>query len=565
MQALLIATGEENKLLPLTATLPSPMVPIIDRPVMVYALELLARAGIRDIGVALYEGASTIESYFGHGERWSVTLQYLLQRTAWGATGAVKRAEQVLTTTFLVLPADIMLDLDIKAALQFHQAHGGLATAILGRQATTLAPGLTIGEQNQLHATVKPGKATDTYGYTGAFILEPAALALLPEPGALDGQSDLGAALQQAHIPIHGYVADGYWNPLTTFREYQAAQDTVLTSLDSPRRAKAGARLRHAYIEAREIAPGIWVGPNSIVHPEVRLTAPLFIGAGCRIGANTELGPDTIIGAGSVIDEGVTIHHSTVLPHTYIGQFLHLAHRIANQAELIDVATGTNVQIADPWLLTAVNPALPGNLARNLAERALALLLLLVAAPLLLIVGVALWLTEGGPIFSQRQCFGQMPLVKGTPQLLNLYQFRTQRADHSASRLGHWLETTEIHRLPELWNVVRGEIGLVGVKPLSSEESMALQEAWQQGRFGAQAGFTGLWYTEATPTTDADELCIMDAYQAVAHTWYDDCRQLWRTPIAWWRRQHHTKRPKHASQLGLTPPQSSTQGDAILL
>lgn len=100
---------------------------------------------------------------------------------------------------------------------------------------------------------------------------------------------------------------DGYWNPLATFHDYQAAQSAVLTSLGRQRQAQPDAGLRHPYVEAGEIEPGIWIGPNSIVHPSVRLTAPLFIGAGCRIGRNTELGPETIIGSGVVIDEGVTI------------------------------------------------------------------------------------------------------------------------------------------------------------------------------------------------------------------------------------------------------------------
>lgn len=562
MQAMLIATGEENKLLPLTATMPSPMVPIVDRPIMVYALELLARAGLRNIWVSLYEGASTIERYFGHGERWSVDLHYLLQRTACGSAGALKRAEPLLTETFLVLPADVLIDLDVKAALRFHQAHGGVATAILIRRPTgqpTPTPLVTLDQQGRLQPTCATDEDDAVYAYTGAFIFEPTVLQHLPAQSIADCRTHLMTALRQAEKAVYGYVMDGYWNPLATFQDYQAAQNAVLTSLDRQQQAQPGVRLRHPYVEAGEIEPGIWIGPNSIVHPSARLTAPLFIGAGCRIGRNTELGPETIIGSGVVIDEGVTIQQSTVLPHTYIGQFLHLSQRIAQRAELIDVATGTNVQIADPWLLTAVNPALPGSLVRNIVERSVALLLLLATAPLLLVIGLGLWLTTGGPILTRIQRFGQLPLVKGSPQLIKLYHFRTRRADQSRPLLGACLEAGELQRLPELWNVVRGDIGLIGVKPLSLEETLALQETWQQGRFDAQAGFTGLWYTQATPATDADELCIMEAYQAVAHTWRDDWRQLWLTPGAWVRWLRHTKERQQGVAVEIHQPHSQAK------
>ena len=111
MQAILIATGENHKLLPLTGTMPTPMVPVVDRPAMVYAIELLARAGIRDIFVSLYDQADTIKSYFGNGERWNVNLYYLLQPNACGSAGAIKGVEHLFTESFLVLPADALVDL----------------------------------------------------------------------------------------------------------------------------------------------------------------------------------------------------------------------------------------------------------------------------------------------------------------------------------------------------------------------------------------------------------------------------------------------------------------------
>ncbi|MCE7981238.1 MAG: nucleotidyl transferase [Caldilinea sp. CFX5] len=566
MQAMLIATGEESKLLPLTATMPTPMVPVVDRPVLVYAIELLARAGIRDILVSLYEQANAIESYCGHGERWSVQLHFLLQRMACGAAGSLKRAAPLLTETFIVLPADRMIDLDIKAALRFHQAHGGIATAILARTTDTKevpAGYATVDAQGRLQDLGPAAAGSKVYSYTDAFIFEPAVLSYIAAQGVQECHTDLLAALQAAEKPAYGYVMDGYWNPLLNFSDYQAAQLAVLASAGRTPQVEPNKRIRHPYLEAGEMQPGIWVGPNSIIHPTAQLRPPLLIGAGCRIGPNTELGPETIIGAGTVLDEGVTIQQSTVLPRTYIGQFLHLARRIAHRTDLIDIDSGINVQIADPWLLTAVNPALPGNLLRTLAERVLALLLLIGLAPFLLVLGAALWLTTGA-VLTRVQRFGQLPLVKSNPQLIKLYHLQTRRGNNSVTALGQWLEQYEFHRLPELWNVVCGDIGLVGVKPLPLEESIMLQEAWQQSRYGAQAGFTGLWYTEATATTDADELSILDAYQAIAHSWRDDLRQLWLTPGAWLRRARQRQQPQPYPLVGNPQPLNQAQNIQVI-
>ncbi len=89
LQALLLATGETQKLTPLTESIPSPMVTILNRPVMAYNLELLGRMGFKHIIVCVHSLANRIEKYFGNGQRWGVSLEYIRQRDALGSAGAL--------------------------------------------------------------------------------------------------------------------------------------------------------------------------------------------------------------------------------------------------------------------------------------------------------------------------------------------------------------------------------------------------------------------------------------------------------------------------------------------
>lgn len=377
MQAILIATGEENKLHPLTTTLSTSMTPVVDRPVMVYAVELLARAGCRDIFVNLPDHAGCSETYFSNGERWNIRIQYLSEQTA--STGAASRnnPKQFLSETTIVLPADALVDLDIGAALAFHRASGAVATAILCRPTGSTLPltrhGAMDGQGRLQWDTAKLVDHNTEYVYTGAFILEPVCLEHLSTPATVTDYLQLCRAMQLTGKPVYGYVMKGYCNFLTTFQEFQAAQNTVLASLAAEEQTNPQVTIRHPYVEAGELAPGVWVAPNSIIHPTVRLTPPLFIGAGCRIGRDVELGPNTIIGSGVVIDDGVTVQESTILSHTYVGQYLNLRQRVAYQAELIDVESGINIEITDPWLLSGVNPPFSSNLLHNLLEKLLLL------------------------------------------------------------------------------------------------------------------------------------------------------------------------------------------------
>jgi lipopolysaccharide/colanic/teichoic acid biosynthesis glycosyltransferase len=124
----------------------------------------------------------------------------------------------------------------------------------------------------------------------------------------------------------------------------------------------------------------------------------------------------------------------------------------------------------------------------------------------------------------------------------DLYAFRILNSDGTMSRIGRWLHHWELDRLPELWNILRGDLELVGVKPLLPEDAATLNEEWHQKRYECAPGFTGLWYVQTNAKSDLDEILVADAYYAATHTWHDDMRLLWQTPIAWWKRRRSQPR-----------------------
>jgi lipopolysaccharide/colanic/teichoic acid biosynthesis glycosyltransferase len=98
------------------------------------------------------------------------------------------------------------------------------------------------------------------------------------------------------------------------------------------------------------------------------------------------------------------------------------------------------------------------------------------------------------------------------------------------------MEQWELYRLPELVNVLRGDMALVGVKPLQAIEADHLRELWQQKRHDLPAGFTGLWYMQTDVTSDLDAVLVVDVYYTATRTWHGDLLLLLRTPYRWLRR-----------------------------
>ncbi|MCU0489984.1 MAG: sugar transferase [Chloroflexaceae bacterium] len=550
MHIFLLATNEHSALYPLTDTLPAPLLPIANRPVLERTIEVLVRAGYKDMLVSLYQQGGQIAAYFGSGSRWGAQIQYVTQQEAWGSAGSLKWASNLLKETVLVLPGHAVFDLDIEAALAFHHQHGGPATAIVqssSYRGTTL---MQADAQGRL-AAIGQGLPNTTLAPTGAYIFEPDVLQYIAPDRAASCEDDLLPALLRAGVAVFCHQMTGYWNPLDSVRAYYDAQQVYLYSAyrqahghlkgnDGPPQ-----QVRYPTMKGRQMAPGIWVSPNTIIHPAAQLAAPLCVDEHCWIDHDVELGPGTVIGAGSIVDYGATLYHSTVLEHTYVGQLVNLEHRIVQANTLIDPTSGDVSPVVDPFLLAAAMPTTTvANTFWRMITRVIALGTLVMVMPLLLFLTLLAFISTGRFVERQRRVGQRHASPTGSPasQQFTVYALPTRRASGNPTRIGAWMECYDFQRLPELINVVRGDMALVGVKPLSPDEASQLTEAWHQRRYDYAPGFTGLWYTRVVDT-DLDSTLVNDVYYVATRNWRSDLHILVQTPSAWINRYTHRAAP----------------------
>ncbi len=121
---------------------------------------------------------------------------------------------------------------------------------------------------------------------------------------------------------------------------------------------------------------------------------------------------------------------------------------------------------------------------------------LLLAAPLLLVLTFAGLFDTGSPLFTQvRVGRGQRPfrLVKFRTMQLDTPSVGTHLANATAvTRWGAFLRRTKLDELPQLWNVLKGEMSLVGPRPCLFNQYELIEERDARGVFAARPGITGM-------------------------------------------------------------------------
>ncbi|MBI5867699.1 MAG: nucleotidyltransferase family protein [candidate division Zixibacteria bacterium] len=95
--AVVMAGGFGTRLKPLTVSVPKPMVPVGNRPLMEYVIELLAKHRFNKILVLLYFQPDAIIEHFGDGEKFGVHLEYVRPDADYGTAGSVRHAKSQLS------------------------------------------------------------------------------------------------------------------------------------------------------------------------------------------------------------------------------------------------------------------------------------------------------------------------------------------------------------------------------------------------------------------------------------------------------------------------------------
>jgi len=358
MQAVILVGGEGTRLRPLTSTVPKSVVPLVDRPMMVYMLEWLRGHGIDDVIMSCGFKATNVRAVLGDGSHLGISLRFVEEPDPRGTAGALKFAERFLDDRFLMLNGDVLTDLDLTAQIAQHERTRATGTLALVPVSDPSSYGLVrLRDDRSVDEFLEkpsPDTVLDTNLISaGAYVLERSVLDLIPLGRNVSIEREVWPAL--ISHGLYGYVdAAAYWLDVGTPERYLQATFDIL---EGNVRTAVAARLGDGFLA---------IDPSACV--EGRAIPPAMVGPGARIAPGARVGSLAVIADDVSVGEGTTVERSVVLEGATIGNDCILCDcivgpgaRIGDRTQILGGAiVGEGVRIGDDNVLARGARVFPG-------------------------------------------------------------------------------------------------------------------------------------------------------------------------------------------------------------
>ncbi len=565
-KAVILAGGQSARLSPLTKYKPAYMFPILNRPLIEYTIYFLKGIEVKDIVIAVSRGSNVVEdiSYLRRNNCDQVNIQYIADDKPRGTAGILRDLREFIgDESFLVINSNTFIDdVDLNDLLTFHTAKDSIVTIGAKKAKRFSTEGIYItpeGIVNGFHIVHSSRERRSSLKPVGIYIFNPLALKFIEEKGYFGIKEQLIPALKNASLPVYIHEVKGYCRAINSIGDYCKIHREVLLDGHTTSSNK----------DYTEISDGIWVGENVTISPQAYLLGPAIIGSNCTIEKNAQIIGPVAIGKRCKIGEGTLVRESILWEDSVIEEKSSVEYCVAGQG--LKIHTGDsfrNKVVVDNLKLGEINLTplkqelrmAVGTTAtkmysfkyiafiglKRLVDISFAFLGLLILSPLVLLISIAIRLDSSGPvIFRQKRCgkggkdFEMLKFRTMVKDAESLQQKLASQKDVDGpmfklvndprvTRVGKFLRKTSLDELPQFINVLKGEMSLVGPRPLAMNE-MKFSPSWRDIRLKVNPGITGLWQVKGRSETPFHDWIRYDVFYVKNQSLWLDIKILVKT------------------------------------
>jgi mannose-1-phosphate guanylyltransferase len=321
LKALILAGGFATRLRPLSCTRPKILFPIVNKPLLEWTFERLAKSNIREAIMAVshqIEVGIKQQRIPKHGLHVTYSRDPLGKPL--GSGGPIKKAEKHIghESPFLVLNGDIFADVNYTEILKLHEKRKAVATIALHQVEEPSRYGVVrLTQDNRITEFVeKPPKGTEPTNLinAGVYVLSPEIFNYIQRNRAVSIEREVFTKLAQEG-KLYGCVYDGLWMDIGKPEDYLEINKVLLRSIADK--------------------------PKSVSVKDVEIRKPVFFDKRISVGRKSVIGPNVVLGREVIVGENARIQDSVIFLGTEIADFVSINGAIIGEG----VSIGKNVKI----------------------------------------------------------------------------------------------------------------------------------------------------------------------------------------------------------------------------
>lgn len=527
----LLCGGQTTRLSPLLRNTPICMLPVFNRPIIGHNIDYLIKNGFKKILISASKNDISLFEFVNEigAQNNKVHIECVQELNPRGTAGAIAGLKtQIGEESFLVLNGSIFLrDIDFAEISADHYRRGSAITIGVKKRAWLASEeGIHVEEDGSVKgfSIIHSSRVKKSpFMATGVYVFNPVVFDFINTNGFFDIKEQLIPALMQQALPVHACEIEGVYKGISTVEDYFDTHRECLLRGSLPLEGM------------QEIAEDVYVSERVLISPKAYIIGPAFIGSDTEIGANAQIIGPVVIGNNCIIGEGTMLRESIAWNNVVLEGRSKLIHCIITGGLRVKQMTLNDKVLVDNLKHSDLNFAAFSNTfngivetsalglgkfkfllflaAKRLIDVFASLALLVLLSPLFLLISIAIKLESHGPvIFKQARCGKDGHDFK-------MLKFRSMEKDADAkqqdliakksvdgpvfkldndpriTRVGRFLRKTSIDEFPQLVNVLKGEMSLVGPRPLVMDE-MKFSPSWRSIRLKVKPGITGMWQVE---------------------------------------------------------------------
>jgi lipopolysaccharide/colanic/teichoic acid biosynthesis glycosyltransferase/NDP-sugar pyrophosphorylase family protein len=570
----LIVDGEwksARRFTPLRKCYPICAFPVLNEPIIEHNIELLHRKGITDVVVAFSERTAAVDlERISERRKGKNKIHFYQETKPKGTAGILGNFASLLgNQPFLVMNSNLYVeDFDLEGLIAFHERKRAVVTVGVKRQVKRIfnIEAIKISREGllkEVHIMHHSMDRRSPWVTSGIYLLTPAVFDFIDGQRYLDIKEQLIPLLQTASLPVYAYEVKGYYRDICSLEDYFVLHRDLLETNNRVIR----------FQNKKEIAEDVWVGDDTVVSASAYMKGPIVLGKGCHIADHAQIIGPTVMGDECRVAEDTIVRESVFWRNVSLEKgarsefcILGESSRIREGRRLKNLVVVDSLRIGDINLISQernLTGIVGSNLSRVLVAKIhkrifdvvkrtmdvfIAFALILVLLPVYVLVALAMKLGLGGRgpvLFVQKRC-GK------NGKMFNMLKFRTMVSsaeemqaelasqkdsdgpmfkmarDPRVTRMGKVLRRTSLDELPQLINVLKGEMSMVGPRPLIMDE-MKFSPSWRDVRLRVKPGITGLWQVQGRSDAPFHDWIRYDVEYVMSQSLWMDMKILFKT------------------------------------